>query len=51
MVPAAVRQCRPSEVASILGLDLDDSVRAVPLEDAPFVPRTGTGQRKIRTVR
>jgi len=50
MPPADVRACTPSEVASILGLDLTDAVRAVPLEDAPFVPRTGTGERRLRTV-
>lgn len=51
MAPAVVRELRPSEIASILGTDLTDAISAVPLEDAPFVPRTGTGRQRLRTVR
>lgn len=28
----------PSQVAAVLGLDEEDAVRLVPLEDAPFEP-------------
>jgi hypothetical protein len=52
MPPHEVRRLRPQEAAAILGLDLDDSVHAVPLEDAPFVDHSvKQGERRIRTVR
>lgn len=53
MPPHEVRRLRPQEAAAILGLDLDDTIHAVPLEDAPFVPRQGdpNAPRQVRVMR